>query len=75
MEIPEMLTANEVAKALRIKPQTLAKWRLQGRNLAFIKAGSRVLYDVAEVQRFITRQTLASTAADQGKEQKWAGER
>ncbi len=72
MEIPEMLTANEVAKALRIKAQTLAKWRLQGRNLAFIKAGSRVLYDVAEVQRFITRRTLASTAADQGEEQKGA---
>jgi predicted site-specific integrase-resolvase len=75
MEIPRMLTANEVAEALRIKAQTLAKWRLQGRNLAFIKAGSRVLYDVAEVQRFITRRTLASTAADQGDGQTRAGER
>ena len=64
MEIPEMLTANEVAKALRIKAQTLAKWRLQGRNLAFIKAGSKVLYDLAEVQRFIASRTLSSTSAD-----------
>jgi hypothetical protein len=64
MEIPRMLTANEVAEALRIKAQTLAKWRLQGRNLSFVKAGSRVLYDLAEVQRFIASRTLSSTSAD-----------
>ena len=52
-----LLTPNEVAIQLGIKPQTLAVWRCEQRyNLPYVKAGRLVRYLASDVQEFIDRQ-------------------
>lgn len=49
-----LITRNEAAEMLGLKPQTLAKWAHMNRcNLKMIKIGSRVRYRVADVEGFI----------------------
>ena len=62
-EIPKLLTPTETAKVLRKDPQTLAKWRSEGRakrgrsSLPFVKDGdgpnARVLYRLSDVKQYI----------------------
>jgi len=49
-----LITRDEAAEMLGLKPQTLAKWAYTNRcNLKMIKIGSRVRYRVADVEDFI----------------------
>ncbi len=44
----------EAAEYLRIKPQTLAKWAITNKyNLKYYKVGTRVVYDVADLENFV----------------------
>ena len=51
----------QAALYLGISPRTLQAWRCRGDGPAFIKVGRSVRYDRAELDRFITEQTRAST--------------
>lgn len=51
----------EAAAYLRIKPATLAKYRAQGLGPAFMKPVDRVLYEVAELERWARASTRRST--------------
>ncbi len=48
-------TTSETARLLRLKPQTLAKWRCNRScpELSWIKIGAKVLYSEESIQRFI----------------------
>lgn len=51
-----LLTENEVAQQLSVKPQTLAKWRCTRRHpLPYIKIGNLVRYAPSHVEDFIRR--------------------
>jgi excisionase family DNA binding protein len=63
----ELLNVPEAAKYLRIAPQTLAKMRCEGTSPPFIKLGNRVLYDLAEIDRWLDQRRRRSTS-DPGSE-------
>lgn len=53
--IDVLLTSKEVAKLLRVKEQTLAKWRSeQCLTLPFIKIGRTVRYRKSDVDHLLT---------------------
>ena len=53
-EVMDMLTRQEVAAILRLKPQTLAKWAVLGLGPRYKKLSPRcVRYALADVQRWL----------------------
>lgn len=58
----ELISTAELAKRLNLTMQTLAQWRLRGFGPPFVKAGSRVMYDAADVAEWIASRKRASTA-------------
>ena len=61
-QIETLLTPIEAAAILKVKPNTLAKWRVTGEGPAFIRVGRSVRYSSREIARFIDRQTRSSTS-------------
>lgn len=59
-----LLTSVEVAKIFKTSPETVRYWRHKGYGPKGIKVGRRVLYDQAEVERWLDQ--LRSGAADAG---------
>ena len=43
--------------------QTLARWRCEGKDLAYIKSGSRVLYRGSDVLDFLNRNRVQPKSA------------
>ncbi len=58
-----LLTPLEAAAILKVKTNTLAKWRVMGEGPAFIHIGRAVRYSARELVRFIERQTRSKTEA------------
>jgi excisionase family DNA binding protein len=55
----ELLTRDEAAEYLSIKPQTLAVWASNKRyTLPYIKVGSLVRYRQRDLDQFLKRQTV-----------------
>ena len=53
------------ARLLRISRRTLQRWRAEGGGPAFIRAGGRrILYDIAEVERWAAARTFPHRAAE-----------
>jgi excisionase family DNA binding protein len=51
---PNLLTAEEAAKLLRVEPQTLAVWRCLRRvDLPFVRAGRKILYREQDLADFV----------------------
>jgi len=46
------LVTRELAERLRVKTQTLRKWRTTGRGPSFYKLGGNVRYRVADVEEW-----------------------
>lgn len=57
------LTTEKLAEFLNISTQTLNKWRWEGKGPRFIKLGSRVVYDMADVEAYIASQVRSSTTS------------
>ncbi|HEY8125385.1 MAG TPA: helix-turn-helix domain-containing protein [Methylocystis sp.] len=57
-----LLTSKEVAARLRVSPQTLAKWRVNGEGPTFLKVGFRVFYDEAVVADWLAKRERCSTS-------------
>jgi excisionase family DNA binding protein len=49
-----LMTTEEAAAYLRIKPQTMTKWRSQGKGPYFVRIGGSVFYRLTELDSFIT---------------------
>lgn len=59
-----LLSRCEAAQRLNIRPQTLACWASTRRyDLPFIKVGRRVMYRLADIERFITDNLIVREAA------------
>lgn len=52
---------DEAAARLGVKPNTLAKWRMQGRGPRFVKIGRLVRYDDADIDAFLEQSKRSST--------------
>lgn len=50
------LLSEEVALRLRVKPQTLALWRLKGKGPRWLKLGRSVRYEQADVERWLAEE-------------------
>ena len=62
LSAPELLTREQAAEYLGIRPQTLAVWATSGRyGLPFIRVGRRVRYRRADLDRFLESRTITST--------------
>lgn len=59
--INHLLTTKQVAKILQIDVITLNTWRLQGKNLKFIKIGRSVRYREEDVNEYIQNSLRSST--------------
>jgi excisionase family DNA binding protein len=56
------LTVRETASYTRLTKSTLDQWRTAGKGPRFIKAGRKVLYDVADLDRWLEAHKQQSTA-------------
>jgi predicted DNA-binding transcriptional regulator AlpA len=59
----ELLTREETAARLDIKPCTLDKWRARRKSrravpLAFVKIGGRVRYRASDIEKFLQLRTV-----------------
>ena len=58
---PQLLTPDQAAEFLGVRPQTLAVWRINRRYpLPFIKVGVRVKYRVEDLERFLNENTIGA---------------
>jgi excisionase family DNA binding protein len=49
-----LLTVKEVSRRLRVSPEKLRRWRVQGEGPRYVRIGHRSLrYPEAEVEKFI----------------------
>jgi len=66
IEIPQLLTIGEAARALGMRESTLRDWRIDRKNIAFVKVGDAIRVDAREIERFIAAHTeppVAKTVA------------
>ena len=57
-DLNRLLTRQEAAALLQLKPQTLAKWSMEGKHLPVVRVGDRaVRYRLWDVQQLIERGT------------------
>jgi len=52
----KIISSPDAAKLLRIKPQTLRKWRMEGRGPKISQMGKRSGYRMKDVVEFINRE-------------------
>ncbi len=58
----DMVSADEAATILNIRPQTLAIWRCTGRySLPFIRVGRRIMYSRRALDKWTAGRTGTST--------------
>jgi hypothetical protein len=58
----QMLDVKGAAAYLCLAPQTLAQMRVSGAGPAFYKAGRRILYDVVELDGWLSARRRTSTS-------------
>jgi excisionase family DNA binding protein len=51
-----LLTEDEAADYLRVRPRTLQRWRQLGRGPKFTRAGRRILYRMADLEHYLREQ-------------------
>jgi excisionase family DNA binding protein len=51
-----LLTEDEAADYLRVRPRTLQRWRQLGRGPTFTRAGRRILYRMADLEQYLREQ-------------------
>ena len=60
-----LMTRLEAAEFLGLRPQTLAKWAMDGRNLPVLKLGdgpkARVMYRRSDLERFVEQHLQPAT--------------
>jgi len=59
METLETLWSSDLAaKHLRVKPETLANWRSQGKGPSYVKIGRLVGYRPEAIDAYLNRHTI-----------------
>lgn len=65
--MPELLTPDEAAERLRVKPTTLAQWRgnpERRQPLPFVRVGGAVRYRAEDLVAFVERGVCVATSAN-----------
>ena len=65
--LPALVNETEASRVLGLSVKTLRRWRWLGRGLRFVKIGSAVRYDLADLASFIEAGRRKSTT-DTGQE-------
>lgn len=60
----KLLSRADAARAMGVKPHTLAVWAVKGFGPPVVKAGSRAMYDEVDIEKFIESRKRASTSAE-----------
>ncbi len=61
MTTPQLLSTDEAAAFLGVKPATLKKWRVTGEHkLPYVKIGSLVRYRQSDLEKFIGKNTVGA---------------
>lgn len=55
-----LLDPRQAAEYLRVKPQTLANWRMNGRGPEYVRLGRLIRYRIAQLEAWIAEQDAAS---------------
>ena len=58
MEVPELMTATQVARILGVSTETLRKWRAKRKCLTFVRVGRHIRYRAADVAAFVEQGTV-----------------
>jgi hypothetical protein len=59
---PSLLSEKDVASKLLVTPNTLSKWRIDGRGPRFIRVNRRIAYDPADVAAWLDARRVTSTS-------------
>jgi excisionase family DNA binding protein len=63
---PELLTREQAAAYLGVRPQTLAVWASAGRyNLPMVRVGRSVRYRVADLEKWLSARTVGAVTGDE----------
>jgi len=63
---PELLTREQAAAYLGVRPQTLAVWASTGRyNLPMVRVGRSVRYRVADLEKWLSARTVGAVTGDE----------
>jgi excisionase family DNA binding protein len=61
----KLLTRNEAAELLGVRPQTLAVWAITGKyGLPVVKVGRSVRYRMTDLERWLESRTVGAAAAE-----------
>lgn len=58
----KLLSSTEAAPLVGVAPKTLANWRIIGLGPKHIRAGRRVVYDVADIEAWKAGRRVGSTS-------------
>jgi excisionase family DNA binding protein len=65
--LPKLLTREEAAEVLGVKPETLAVWACTGRyKLPMVKVGRSCRYRLADLEAWLAARTVGAVAEEQG---------
>jgi excisionase family DNA binding protein len=64
MQNEKLLSINEAAESLGLRPSTLRKWRLMRRHLGFVQIGRSVRVRQSELQRLIAANTVPARSPE-----------
>jgi len=62
----KLLSTEEAAPLVGVRPKTLCNWRVAGRGPAHIRAGSKVAYDVIDIEAWKAERRVTSTSQPTG---------
>jgi excisionase family DNA binding protein len=54
----KLLSVNEAAQALAVKPSTIRAWRIRRKNLPFVQCGRAVRIPSDAIEKFIRENTV-----------------
>jgi hypothetical protein len=55
----DLLDETAAARALRLQPKTLCRWRYERRGPAYVKVGGAVRYRPADLESFVQQNRIA----------------
>lgn len=58
----KLLTTAQAAPLIGVAPKTLCNWRVVGNGPKHIRAGGKIVYDVADIEAWRSARRVASTS-------------
>ncbi len=64
MTIEQLLNAKTLAERIGVTEGCLAKWRLTGEGIRFVRVGRRIMYDPRDVTEWLDARRVQSTSQE-----------